>query len=87
VRDFAEIKEKISQYINEHVDHGMILNIKDYEWIDIMVKMGQKIHVMGKNPTAENMAEHFYDVFKADFPELCCVKIQETPNAIASYEG
>jgi len=38
------------------------------------------------NPTAENLARHFYDTFKPQFPSLFKVEVSETPKTNASYE-
>jgi 6-pyruvoyltetrahydropterin/6-carboxytetrahydropterin synthase len=39
------------------------------------------------NPTAENMAEFFYEVFNARYhPLLFAVEVSETPKTMARYE-
>ena len=37
------------------------------------------------NPTAENLARHFYDWCKAKWPETCKVRVSETPKTWAEY--
>ena len=38
------------------------------------------------NPTSENMAKHFYELFKKTTPELVAVEISETPKTHCRYE-
>lgn len=36
-------------------------------------------------PTVENIARFLYETFKPKFPELCMVRISETPNTWCEY--
>jgi 6-pyruvoyltetrahydropterin/6-carboxytetrahydropterin synthase len=38
------------------------------------------------NPTAENMAKDFYDIFHSMHPEVIAVEVSETPKTSARYE-
>ena len=40
---------------------------------------------MSEPPTVENIARFLYAKFKPQFPELCMVRISETPNTWAEY--
>lgn len=85
VRDFGEIKDIIKSYIDEKIDHGMVLNVNDLFWTMTLKNNQQKIYIMNCNPTAENMAEHFYHLFKVEIPELIYIEIEETPTSTARY--
>ena len=85
VRDFGEVKKEIKEFIDEHIDHGMILNSLDYEWIDILRKKENRVYTIEGNPTAENMAKHFYYIFKGKFPEISYIILGETPTSVAYY--
>lgn len=39
----------------------------------------------GVNPTAENMAEYLAKVFRLRWPQLCAVRVSETPSSWAEY--
>lgn len=65
--DFKEIKRVFGQWIDDLLDHGMILNPKDTELIDTTKKLESKLWLMslnGKdeycNPTVENIAKEIF---------------------------
>jgi len=87
VEDFSEIKEKIKEFIDEKIDHGMIFCMNDTEWIKIFQEKKQKVYVIPDNPTAEALASHFYHTFKTDFPQLKYVEVQETPTSNAVFRS
>ena len=87
VRDFSEIQAVIKAYLNEFVDHATIFNIQDSEWINIFIEKKQFVYVVDNNPTAENLAAHFYHLFKTNFKELLYIEIEETPTSKARYYG
>jgi len=89
VLDFGEIKRLIGTWIDVNVDHGFILNSTD-ELVKIWPH-NHKLYLIGKNPTAENIAEHFHKVFGRILSEngiaakVIRVTIHETPNSRAEY--
>lgn len=83
--DFSDISKYVKEWINNKVDHGIILNKEDAKWATVMLKAEQKVYLINGNPTAEKLAEHFYDIFKMKFPELSYVKVKETPTSEATY--
>lgn len=59
VIDFSVLKEKFSQWLEQNWDHGFILWQDDLEAIAAMKTLsGQKLFLLGKNPTAENLAHY-----------------------------
>jgi 6-pyruvoyltetrahydropterin/6-carboxytetrahydropterin synthase len=65
--DFKEIKRVFCQWIDDILDHGMILNPQDHDLIDITLKYGSKLWLMslnGKeeycNPSVENIAKEVF---------------------------
>lgn len=86
VNDFGDIKAVVKSHLDEFVDHAMILNVKDKEWITIFLDKKQMLYLVEGNPTAENLAKHFYYLFKPNFKNLSYVEIEETPTSIARYE-
>lgn len=62
--DFKEIKRVMCQWIDDYLDHGMILNPMDTELIQVTKNLGSKLWLMslnGKdqycNPSVENIAK------------------------------
>jgi 6-pyruvoyltetrahydropterin/6-carboxytetrahydropterin synthase len=84
VVDFSYIKKVVKPWIDEHWDHGTLLNEKD-ALVSVLRTWGQKVYVMDCNPTAENIAETLYRVFKDQLPYLCAVRVWETPTSYAEY--
>lgn len=64
VIDFSVLKDKIGGWINTYWDHGFILCSEDFHAHDVLVNVyvgedkAQKLYMMPKNPTAENMANY-----------------------------
>ena len=89
VVDFSEIKKMIGGWLDTNWDHNTILH-KDDMLVDVLVKdaMAMKVpYVMAVNPTAENMADHLFELFcpclKDKGMTLKKIKIYETPNCFA----
>lgn len=90
--DFKELKRVACQWIDDYLDHGMIVNPKDEEVIKAAVATGSKIWYMSLNgqgeycnPSVENLAKEMFlsmaQLFK-EYPDLKINKITlyETPN-------
>ena len=94
--DFKEIKRVFSQWIDDFLDHGMILNPKDTSLIATTKKLQSKLWLMSLNglgeycnPTVENIAKEIFLAMeilgKTLYPKkngltIHKVKIYETPN-------
>ena len=86
VIDFGTVKSIIGTWIDENLDHGVILNEKDTELIELCNRNKWKLFVMKSNPTAENIAELIYHVSKTliDSAKIEAVRVYETPNCWAT---
>jgi len=84
VRDFTEIKEILGNWIDQTLDHRMLLHKKD-PLLETLVKSGEPVFTMETNPTAENIAKVIYDTAKAKGLPVSSVTLWETPNSFASY--
>lgn len=90
--DFKEIKRVGCQWIDDMLDHGMILNPKDVDLIDVTKKLGSKLWLMSLNgngeycnPSAENIAKEIFlamEILFTSYDNLRIHKITlyETPN-------
>ena len=84
VLDFTEIKRVISTWIDDNLDHRMILHQNDPA-IEVLTRLGEPLYLMESNPTAENIARLIFDITKdAGFP-IIEAKLWETPKCYASY--
>ena len=84
VLDFSDIKRVVSGWIDDNLDHRMILH-RDDPAVPILQKMGEPVFLIDTNPTAENIAKLIYG-FTAErgFP-VVEVKLWETPHCFATY--
>ena len=57
--DFSDLKRKIGAWIEDNLDHRMIL-CKDDPAASVMQKMGEPVYLIHENPTAENIARLIY---------------------------
>ncbi len=84
VFDFGDIKKVVSRWIDDHLDHRMILNRADPA-VPILEGLGEPMYLMDVNPTAENIAKLIFDVAaKQGFP-VVDVRLWESPGCCAAY--
>jgi 6-pyruvoyltetrahydropterin/6-carboxytetrahydropterin synthase len=82
VMDFSHIKRVIGGWIDDHLDHRMIL-CKDDPALAILKQQGEPVFVIDDNPTAENIAKIIYDfVVREGFP-VTEVTLWETDDSYA----
>ncbi len=84
VVDFSRIKRIVSAWINDTLDHKMILH-KDDPALPYLRQQGEPVFVLDVNPTAENIARTIFEYTLAQgFPvvEVC---LWETADSFASY--
>jgi 6-pyruvoyltetrahydropterin/6-carboxytetrahydropterin synthase len=84
VRDFTEIKQVLQTWVDQELDHRMLLNARD-PLKDVLKNAGEPIVLMETNPTAENIAKLIYDTAKRKGLPVTCVTLWETPNSFATY--
>lgn len=88
VVDFSEIKKLLKGWVDQHIDHGMILCLDDREAIDA-VKMvdGQKVYTMFGPPSAENISRLLLDqaahMFQGTHVDIVSVRVWETDGSCA----
>jgi 6-pyruvoyltetrahydropterin/6-carboxytetrahydropterin synthase len=84
--DFGEIKEKVQRWIDETIDHTMILCRRD-PILPLLQERGERVFVMDANPTAENIARLIYDRAVATNLPVVEVRLWETAHCHATYLG
>src|SRR5579872_1573793 len=82
--DFVEIKRKVQRWIDETLDHTMLL-CRDDPILPILQAHGERVFVMDANPTAENIARLIFDrAVEAGLP-VVEVLLWETEKCHAGY--
>ena len=84
VRDFSEIKRAISSWIDENLDHRMILH-RDDPALPALRQLNEPVYLMDVNPTAENIAKLIYDTMQSHGFPVCEVRLWETDSCYATY--
>lgn len=85
VCDFSEIGSYVKHWIDENLDHTMLLH-KDDPVLPCLNQSGERVVVMEHNPTAENIARLIYDHVAAGGYPVKKVTLHETSTAQASYQ-
>jgi len=86
VMDFSRIKRVVSAWIDEHLDHKMLLH-KDDPLLPLLRQQGEPVYVLDVNPTAENIARLIYDFTAAQGFPVVEVQLWETESCFATYSG
>lgn len=84
VIDFSEIKDVVSRWIDDELDHRMILR-KDDPVVPLLKQQGEPMFLMDANPTAENIAKLIYDFTRDHGFPIVEARLWETPRCYATY--
>ena len=86
VMDFSRIKRVLNAWIDETLDHKMLLHEND-PVLPFLRDRGEPVYVMKVNPTAENIARLIYDFTAAQGFPVIEVQLWETENCFATYSA
>jgi 6-pyruvoyltetrahydropterin/6-carboxytetrahydropterin synthase len=84
VVDFSHIKKVVQSWIDDTLDHKMILHRDDPVLPDLR-KQNEPVVVIDVNPTAENIAKLIFDYAQAQGLPVVEVTLWETENSFATY--
>ncbi|MCH8818842.1 MAG: 6-carboxytetrahydropterin synthase [Acidobacteria bacterium] len=84
VCDFVDVKEQVGKFIDEKIDHRMLLR-EDDPLVPVLQEMGEEVFIMKENPTAENIAQLIFGEAKARGLPVAAIRLWETPHAFAEY--
>jgi 6-pyruvoyltetrahydropterin/6-carboxytetrahydropterin synthase len=84
VRDFSEIKQIIQTWIDEQLDHKMILCKRD-PIIPFLDPARDPYYLLDENPTAEAIAKLICDYAVSQHFPVTEVRLWETHNAFAAF--
>ena len=86
VLDFSEIRRTVSRWIDQHLDHRMLLH-RDDPLAPLLQEAAEPLFLMSVNPTAENIARLIGQV-AADYGlPVVEVRLWETPRCFATYSA
>jgi 6-pyruvoyltetrahydropterin/6-carboxytetrahydropterin synthase len=86
VLDFSRIKQVVSSWIDDTLDHRMLLHCDD-PMLPFLRQQGEPVYVLDVNPTAENIARLIFDFTAAQGFPVVEVQLWETDHCFATYGG
>jgi len=84
VLDFSEIKQVVSRWIDNNLDHRMIL-CRDDPAVSVLQELGEPLHLIDANPTAENIAKLIFEFAAGQGFPVVETHLWETPQCYATY--
>lgn len=84
VRDFGDVKAILGKYIDEQIDHRMLLR-RDDPLVKALESVGETVFVMDVNPTAENIARLLFEQARRLGLPVSALRLWENPRAMAEY--
>lgn len=84
--DFSDIKSAVSTWIDDNLDHRMLLH-RDDPVVETLKSMGEPLYLLDQNPTAENIARLIYEqTLGLNLPvPIVEISLWETPKCFATY--
>lgn len=86
VLDFGEIKRVVTTWIDDKLDHRMLLR-RDDPAVPALEKLGEPMFLLDVNPTAENIAKLVHDYAAEQGFAVVEVRLWETPHCHAVYRN
>jgi len=84
VLDFSGIKRTLSVWIDQTLDHRMILH-RDDPAVPLFEQLGEPLFLLDVNPTAENIARLICEQAEKQGLPVVKVELWETPQCSAVY--
>lgn len=86
VLDFSDIKRVVSTWIDENLDHRMLLHRRD-PYVKVLQDLGEPLYLMDENPTAENIARLIHEFTASRGFPVVETHLWETPHCFATYRS
>ena len=86
VLDFSDIKRVVSTWIDENLDHRMLLH-QDDPMVPVLREHKEPVFLMDANPTAENIAKLIYEFTASRGFPIVEAQLWETPHCVATYRA
>ena len=84
VCDFSDIKRVVKGWIDQELDHKMLLRHDD-PLVKALQQLGEPMYIFDSNPTVERIARLIYEYASGQGFPVVRVKVWETPTSFAEY--
>ena len=84
VEDFSEVKRLVWSWLDEEIDHTMLMH-RDDPLLPVLRKAGERVMMTDENPTAEVIARMIFDYVAGNGFPVTEVTLWETETSYASY--
>jgi 6-pyruvoyltetrahydropterin/6-carboxytetrahydropterin synthase len=84
VVSFTDVKDIVKGWIDDNLDHKMLLNRED-PVVPLLLQLEEPVYLMENNPTAENIARLIFDEICRKGLMLTEVRLWETPTSFVTY--
>ena len=84
VEDFSEVKRVVWSWLDEEIDHTMLMQ-RDDPLLPLLREAGERVLVTDENPTAEVIARMIFDYVAGNGYPVTEVILWETETSYASY--
>jgi 6-pyruvoyltetrahydropterin/6-carboxytetrahydropterin synthase len=84
VVDFSDVKKHLARWIDDQLDHRMILNRQDPA-VEILERMGEPLYLIDDNPTAENIARIIFEQARRMDMPVTEISLWESSSSCATY--
>ena len=84
VCDFSDIKHVVKGWIDQELDHKMLLRHDD-PLVKALQELGEPMYILDSNPTVERIARLIYEYARGQGFPVVRVKVWETPTSFAEY--
>jgi 6-pyruvoyltetrahydropterin/6-carboxytetrahydropterin synthase len=84
VEDFSEVKRLVWSWLDEEIDHTLLLH-RDDPILPVLQSAGERVMVTDENPTAEVIARMIYEFVAGKGYPVTGVTLWETETSHASY--
>lgn len=84
VVSFTDVKDVVKGWIDDNLDHKMLLNKED-PVVPLLLQLEEPVYLMENNPTAENIARLIFDEICRRGLNLTEVRLWETPTSFVTY--
>ena len=86
VVDFDQVAAKVGRWVEETLDHRMLLH-QDDPAAAALLAIGEQLRVLPFHPTAEALARLIFDHARAEGFPVVRVELVEQPGSVASYSA
>lgn len=86
VRDFTEVKNVVAAWLDQALDHKMLLR-KDDPILPTLQTMNEPVYLFDTNPTAEAIAKAIFEFVKSRGFPVSEVRMWESEGSFATYRG